>query len=220
MRDATMAVRLAIVVVTIGASASVASAHDPWSPQNPPAAAIQAGRGAARPPAVVSPERQADGRMTFRVHAPNATAIILNAGDLPPVTSTPPGATPVPQTPGSPGATLFVKGENGIWEYTTAAPVPPGAFRYVFMIDGVRTLDPVNTRTAESNTAMWSMFYVPGHRRRRRQGRAARCRRQDLLRLLRAEDDQADARVHAAGLRIGQPEVSRLLPAPRRRGHR
>ncbi len=162
MRDATMAVRLAIVVVTIGASASVASAHDPWFPQNPPVAPVQAGRGAARPPAVVSPERQADGRVTFRVHAPNATAIILNAGDLPPLTFTPPGATPVPQTPGSPGATLFVKGENGIWEYTTAAPVPPGAFRYVFMIDGVRTLDPVNTRTAESNTAMWSMFYVPG----------------------------------------------------------
>jgi enterochelin esterase family protein len=30
------------------------------------------------------------------------------------------------------------------------------------MVDGVRTLDPVNTRTSESNTAMWSMFFVPG----------------------------------------------------------
>ena len=63
MRDATMAVRLAIVVVTIGASASVASAHDPWFPQNPPAAPVQAGRGAARPPAVVSPEVLGDRRV-------------------------------------------------------------------------------------------------------------------------------------------------------------
>jgi enterochelin esterase family protein len=30
------------------------------------------------------------------------------------------------------------------------------------MVDGVRTLDPVNTRSSESNTAMWSMFYIPG----------------------------------------------------------
>jgi enterochelin esterase family protein len=111
---------------------------------------------------VVSPERLADGRVTFRLYAPNASNVFLNAGDLPPVTFTPPGAPPVPQTPGSPGATAFTKGENGVWEFTTAAAVPPGAFRYAIMVDGVRTLDPVNTRTSESNTAMWSMFFVAG----------------------------------------------------------
>ena len=115
-----------------------------------------------RPPAVVSPEVVADGRVTFRIHAPNASNVFLNAGDLPPVTFTPPGAAPVPQTPGSPGATVFTKGENGVWEFTTAAPVPPGTFRYAIMVDGVRTLDPVNTKASESNTAMWSMFFVPG----------------------------------------------------------
>ena len=117
---------------------------------------------AQRPPAVVSPEMLADGRVTFRVHAPNATRVLLNAGDLPPATFTPPGAEPVPQTPGAPGATLFSKGDDGVWAFTTAAAVPPGAFRYAIMIDGVRTLDPVNTRTSESNTAMWSLFVVPG----------------------------------------------------------
>ena len=116
----------------------------------------------ARPPAVVSPEVLTDGRVTFRLFAPNASTVFLNAGDLPPVTFTPPGAAPVPQTPGSPGATAFTKGENGVWEFTTAAAVPAGAFRYAIMVDGVRTLDPVNTRTSESNTAMWSMFFVPG----------------------------------------------------------
>ena len=57
---------------------------------------------------------------------------------------------------------MFTKSESGVWEFTTAAPAPPGAFRYAIMVDGVRTLDPVNTKTSESNTAMWSMFFVPG----------------------------------------------------------
>ena len=162
MRDATVVVRLAMVVVTIGASASVASAHDPWFPQNPPAAQVQAGRGGTRPPAVVSPEVLGDRRVVFRVYAPNAAAVTLNAGDLPAATFAIPGTTPAPQTPGSPGGAIFTKSESGVWEFTTATPAPPGAFRYAMMVDGVRTLDPVNTRTSESNTALWSVFYVPG----------------------------------------------------------
>jgi len=128
----------------------------------PPAPPAAAQAQLQRPPAVVSPDVLGDGRVAFRIYAPNAASVFLNAGDLPPVTFTPPGATPVPQTPGSPGATVFARGENGVWEFTTAAPVPAGAFRYAIMVDGVRTLDPVNTRTSESNTAMWSMFFVPG----------------------------------------------------------
>ena len=127
-----------------------------------PTGAPQAQAAPQRPPTVVSPEVLADGRVTFRIHAPNATRVFLNAGDLPAITFTPPGTAPVPQTPGSPGATGFAMGENGVWAFTTAVPVPPGAFRYAIMVDGVRTLDPVNTRTSESNTAMWSMFFVPG----------------------------------------------------------
>jgi enterochelin esterase family protein len=135
-----------------------------WAAPVVPDAAASPGQAGqqARPPAVVSPEVLADGRVTLRIFAPNASTVFLNAGDLPPETFTPPGATPVPQTPGSPGATAFTKGENGVWEFTTAAAVPPGAFRYAIMVDGVRTLDPVNTRTSESNTAMWSMFFVRG----------------------------------------------------------
>jgi enterochelin esterase-like enzyme len=57
---------------------------------------------------------------------------------------------------------VFTKADNGVWEFTTAAPVPPGAFRYAIQIDGVRTLDPVNTKLSESNTNNWSLFFVPG----------------------------------------------------------
>jgi enterochelin esterase family protein len=154
-----MLVSLAVIV---GLAASAGRVHAQAAPPVPGPGGAAAQGQAQRPPAVVSPEVLADGRVTFRVHAPNAASVFLNAGDLPPATFTPPGATPVPQTPGAPGATLFSKDDNGVWAFTTAAAVPPGAFRYTFMIDGVRTLDPVNTRTSESNTATWSLFFVPG----------------------------------------------------------
>lgn len=50
---------------------------------------------------------------------------------------------------------------QGVWE-ATVGPAPAGAFRYVFMVDGVRTLDPVNAGLSESNGSNWSVFYVPG----------------------------------------------------------
>ena len=147
----------------------LAAAMAPDLAAQPPAAATgsgapqaQAGRGAVRPPSVVSPDVLSDCRITFRIFAPNAASVTLNAGDLPPVTFAAPGTAPAPQTPGSPGGAVFTKGESGVWEFTTAVPAPPGAFRYAIQVDGVRTLDPVNTRTSESNTAMWSLFFVPG----------------------------------------------------------
>jgi enterochelin esterase family protein len=92
---------------------------------------------------VVSPEVLSDRRVVFRIYAPKAQAVTVSAGDIPGVAPT------------------FAKQENGVWEATTAV-VPPGAFRYVFVVDGVRTLDPVNTRLSESNTATWSLFDIPG----------------------------------------------------------
>ena len=153
---------LVSLTVVVGVAACADRALAQAAPPVPVPGGAAAQGQPQRPPAVVSPERLADGRVTFRVHAPAATRVVLNAGDLPPATFTPPGAEPVPQTPGAPGATLFSKDDSGVWAFTTAAAVPPGAFRYAFMIDGVRTLDPVNTRTSESNTAMWSLFFVPG----------------------------------------------------------
>ena len=44
----------------------------------------------------------------------------------------------------------------------TVGPVPAGAYRYSFMIDGVATIDPRNPSTSESNNNSWSLVYVPG----------------------------------------------------------
>jgi enterochelin esterase-like enzyme len=53
------------------------------------------------------------------------------------------------------------KGENGVWELT-AGPIEPGAYRYVFNVDGVTTMDSRNTSVSESNATVWSLVYVPG----------------------------------------------------------
>jgi len=102
------------------------------------------GRGQA-PPAVVSPEVSSDRRITFRIFAPQAQAVRLNASDIPNMGQS---------------ATL-TKGENNVWS-TTVGPVDSGAYRYTFNVDGVATLDPRSPSTSESNNNVWSMVYVPG----------------------------------------------------------
>src|SRR3982751_1147530 len=110
-----------------------------------PAAPAPQGRGASPAATVVSPEISADRRVTFRIYAPNAQAIRLGAGDIPGVGQT----------------TQLTKGDNGVWQ-VTIGPIDPGAYRYNFNVDGVTTIDPRNHQTSESNTNVWSLFYVPG----------------------------------------------------------
>ena len=98
-------------------------------------------------PQVVSPEVTTERRIVLRILAPQAQAVRLNASDIPGV-------------PFGPGAAL-TKGSNGVWEITVG-PVPAGAYRYTFMIDGVATIDPRNPSTSESNNNSWSLVYVPG----------------------------------------------------------
>ena len=114
-----------------------------------------AARGAGRPggPAVVSPDVAADGRVTFRVLAPDAAKVTFVDNDG---VSSSSSLGPPPA-----GGLAFTKGENGVWE-ATYGPLPAGAYRYAFQVDGVKALDPVNTHTSESNTAIWSLFAVPG----------------------------------------------------------
>ena len=98
-------------------------------------------------PQVVSPEVTADRHIALRILAPQAQAVRLNASDIPGV-------------PFGPGAAL-TKGQNGVWEITVG-PVPGGAYRYTFIVDGVATMDPRNPSTSESNNNAWSIVYVPG----------------------------------------------------------
>jgi enterochelin esterase family protein len=116
------------------------------TPAQPPAAPGGRGAQAPQPPAFTSPEVSADKRITFRLHAPDATSVTLRGGDI-----------PAPAR-----ANLqFTKGDNGVWEMTTGAVVP-GAYRYVYVVNGVGVIDPRNTAISESNATTWSVATVPG----------------------------------------------------------
>jgi enterochelin esterase family protein len=97
-----------------------------------------------RPPQVTSPEVQPDRTVTFRLHAPDATEVKLNRGDIPADFVKP-----------------MTKGENGVWE-VTLGPLVPGAYRYTFIANGLAVLDPRNPTNSESNDNVWSMAIVPG----------------------------------------------------------
>jgi enterochelin esterase family protein len=98
-----------------------------------------------RGPRVVSPEVTADGQVTFRILAPNAKAVRLTGGDMPQIAR---------------GVDLK-KNDEGVWE-ATVGPVDPGAYRYMFNVDGVSVVDPRNPATSESLSNVWSLVYVPG----------------------------------------------------------
>lgn len=94
---------------------------------------------------MVSPEVLPDGRIVFRLLAPKAEAVKVGGGDIPGL--------------GDSGA--MQKGTNGVWE-VTVGPVQPGAYRYIFNVDGVSVVDPRSAAISESNNNVWSLVHVPG----------------------------------------------------------
>jgi enterochelin esterase family protein len=96
-------------------------------------------------PAVTSPEVLSDGRVTFRLLAPQAQDVSLRGSDI----------------PGNQRGTPMTKGEDGVWE-ATLGPLESGAYRYNFNVGGVTVIDPRNPLTSESNNNTWSLVYVPG----------------------------------------------------------
>lgn len=104
---------------------------------------LQGGRPPQFESVSLSPER----RLTFRLFAPKAGEVRLNAGDLPGLTAQ---------------NSRLTKDASGVWE-TTVGPVPAGAYRYTFSVDGVATLDPRSSATSESNGNSWSLVVVPGN---------------------------------------------------------
>lgn len=104
--------------------------------------------GGPPPIRVVSPEVAADRQVTFRLLAPKAETVQLG------------GSGDIPGT-GFGGGKPMSKGTNGVWE-VTVGPLPPGAYRYSYNVDGVAVVDPRNPKTSESNENTWSLVQVPG----------------------------------------------------------
>ena len=111
------------------------------TPQPPAEAPPGPGRGRGRGAAAVkSPEVLADGRVTFRLRAPNAREVAATVS----------------------GNTLPMhKDEQGVWSVTSAV-LAPGIYTYSLVVDGTSINDPNNRQVQTSFTGFQSMFAVPG----------------------------------------------------------
>lgn len=94
-------------------------------------------------PRLNSPEILPDHRVTFRLYAPQANVVTLNADWI--------GAIDLPMT----------KGEDGVWS-TTVGPLPPQLYGYWYLVDGVRSLDPSNSETERDGTHFNTMLLITG----------------------------------------------------------
>jgi len=100
----------------------------------------------AEAPPIVSPDVQPGGQVVFRIKAPEAREVRVKSPDIPGITKE---------------NAALKKGKDGIWE-ATLGPVPAGAYRYNFDLDGVLVIDPRNPSNSESNNNVWSLVLVPG----------------------------------------------------------
>ncbi len=103
-----------------------------------------------------SPEVGADGRVTFRLYAPDAREVKLNAEGR----EATPGMTPE-ELRKIAGPVAMTRGANGVWT-VDFGPIQPGVYRYTFVVDGVQTTDPRNPVSSESLNSVRSMYEVPG----------------------------------------------------------
>ncbi len=161
-RRALLTIAFAVLsAFAVGAQSS--QTQPPAAPQAP--GAPGPGRGGRGGPAVVSPQIEGDGRVTFRVLAPNATTVTLGGditGSLVPDPQAP-AAPPAPAGPGGGSPVLtMAKGADGVWTGTTVRRVKPGAWRYTFNVDGATVVDSRNVDVTTSQTQVQSVLYVPG----------------------------------------------------------
>ena len=105
--------------------------------------ATSVGTGPAGAAKVRSPEVLADGRVTFRLLAPKATAILVDGNWA--------GGRDLPMT----------KDASGLWSVTTP-PLQPELWAYTFSVDGVRTLDPNNYNVSRDGVGFMNTLLVLG----------------------------------------------------------
>jgi enterochelin esterase family protein len=98
----------------------------------------------ARPRPVVSPEVHADGRVTFRLQAPEARSVAVT-GEF------------------AEGSQAMAKGTDGVWS-VTVGPIPPEVYEYEITADGMTFPDPRNpaVKTNQGPAVISSLLTVRG----------------------------------------------------------
>ncbi len=127
-----------LACVAIGQTAEELSAQQATQPSDKqstsgtveqPAANAQDASNAAdrrrrRPRGLASPVVARDGKVTFRVSAPDANSVSLTCDFL--------------------DDTPLIKGDDGTWSITVG-PIDPDIYYYNFVVDGVKSIDPGNS---------------------------------------------------------------------------
>ena len=100
-------------------------------------------------PPVPSPEVTADGLVTFRLRAPDASAVLVR--------NTTGGYGDWPEG----NDVAMVRDSEGVWS-VTVGPLAPEYYTYVYVLDGVHALDPGNTLIMRDGIRYSSSLRVPG----------------------------------------------------------
>jgi enterochelin esterase family protein len=110
-------------------------------------------------PQLVSPEVHPDHTVTFRMKAPKAVQVQVTGDFLP---------TQKMQTPygefDAPGVANLTEGKEGVWEFTTSAPLNPELYSYSYIIDGLKTNDPNNVFLIRDVASVTNVFLIDGER--------------------------------------------------------
>jgi len=107
------------------------------------------------PAAYRSVEQLPDGRVTFRLCAPDADDARVTSSDIADI-------IPMGLPPGTPNGLAMAKDATGLWSVTTAMPVPADTYRFNFMVNGVRVPDPQGTTWSLERVGINSTFEVTG----------------------------------------------------------
>src|SRR5258708_39537764 len=94
---------------------------------------------------LVSPEVQADRRVTFRVRAPKANDVTVSMDYMPAGTSE-----------------KMTRDSEGVWS-ATIGPLDPTVYIYSFNVDGITVADPVNPNLKLRASRAATMLGGPAH---------------------------------------------------------
>lgn len=94
---------------------------------------------------IVSPEIHPDNTVTFRFLAPKAIKVQVTGDFL-----------------NAPGVADLKEGKDGLWEYTTPAPLASELYGYSFVVDGLRMNDPNNIYLSRDVATVTNIFIIGG----------------------------------------------------------
>src|SRR5690349_1387163 len=127
-----------LAAVAAAALSSPPAAAQPVAPPPPPAPSCLPQGFFTAPAAYKSVEQLPDGRVTFRICAPQAQEVKVTSNDID-------EAIPMGLAPGSTRGLVMTKDATGLWTATTAVPVPADTYRFAFQVDGAKVPDPQGT---------------------------------------------------------------------------